>query len=507
MKHSLELRLGQQLTMTPQLQQAIRLLQLSTLELQAEIADTIESNPLLEMEDEGADPIQTETQFNNPDSPEPVSEGQSNGPEPQEAAEHVTEKSELDVDFSRSEEISADMEADSSWEDTFMDNLRELPRDSGNDRDSQDFSNDSNAPESLNEYLTAQMEVTPMSEVDRLIAEAIIDSVDESGYLLGSLEDILISIDTEEELGLEDIEPVLHLIQRFDPPGVAARDLRECLLLQLEQVVESGPCVENAILLVSNHLELLASHDPKKLQRLSGLDEAALRAAIKIIRALDPRPGNALSPINPEYIVPDVIVSKKGKRWVVELNPEILPKLRINSLYAGMIKKRDNSEDNNYLKNQLNEARWFINSVKSRHTTLLNVAQRILERQIDFFNYGPQAMKPMVLHDIAEELEMHESTISRVTSKKYMLTPTAIYELKYFFSSHVSTADGGVASATAMRSKIKELIDAEEEKPLSDNKIAALLKKQGFNVARRTVAKYRESMNIPPSNERKRSFL
>ena len=502
MKQSLELGVSQQLTMTPQLQQAIRLLQLSTLELQAEITETLEVNPLLELEEEGSDGMEegNDTELSTPGADEPL-----NGAEPGHEGQQDAE-SEPDMDFTGNEDIPTELEVDTSWEDTFIESTPELPRDSSRDAETQEFANDSNAPESLNEYLLGQLGVTPLSDRDRRIGEALINYVDESGYLTTDLEEIRVAVDEDPEspVEIEDIEPVLHLIQRFDPPGVAARDLRECLLLQLEQR-ERSPAVKNATSLVTSHLKLLASHDQRKLLRQSGLDEAALRAAVEVIRTLDPRPGASISPLRPEYIVPDVLVSRKDGNWLVELNPEIIPRLRINHFYAGMIKKRDNSADNNYLKNQLNEARWFINSVKSRHATLLNVARCIVERQIDFFNYGPQAMKPMVLHYIAEELGMHESTISRVTSKKYMLTPKAIYELKFFFSSHVSTADGGMASATAIRSHVKELIEAEGEKPLSDNKIAALLKDKGFHVARRTVAKYRESMNIPPSNERKRS--
>lgn len=496
MKQSMELRVSQQLTMTPQLQQAIRLLQLSSLELQTEITETIEANPLLELEEEGAGGLDEEPTHNE-------RLANSIGQETSQGQEPVDDR---DMDFQQNEEIPAELDADTNWEDTFMENAQDFPPSSAanQDREYQDFSNDSDGPETLNEYLLAQLAVTPMSDIDRLVAEAIIDGVDESGYLTSSLEDIMQTVDAGLEL--DDVEPVLHLLQRFDPPGVAARDLRECLLLQLEQVGPRTPAVENAVRLVANHLQLLASHEPKKLQRDSGLTDDELRAAMGVIRTLDPRPGNAISPTNTEYIVPDVIVSKRGKTWQVELNPAIIPKLRINPFYAGMIKKRDNSDDNNYLKNQLNEARWFINSVKSRHTTLLNVARCIVKRQAAFFEHGPLAMQPMVLHDIAAELALHESTISRVTSKKYMLTPKTIYELKYFFSSHVGTADGGLASATAMRTRIKEMTDAEGETPLSDSKIAALLEKEGFHVARRTVAKYREAMHIPPSSERKKSI-
>jgi RNA polymerase sigma-54 factor len=307
------------------------------------------------------------------------------------------------------------------------------------------------------------------------------------------------------ELELDEVEAVLRQVQNFDPPGVASRDLGECMLMQLRQFDPDTPWREQAMQVVTEHLDLLAGHDYAQLMRRMKLGEEDMQRVIALIRSLNPRPGSHLSSQRTEYIVPDVYVRKHKGVWRVELNPDVAPKLRINSLYAGMIRRADNSQDNNFLKDNLQEARWLLKSLQSRNETLLKVATCIVEHQRGFLEHGEEAMKALVLHDVAEAVEMHESTISRVTTRKYMHTPRGIFELKYFFSSHVSTASGGECSSTAIRALIKKLIAAEEpKKPLSDNKIASLLEQQGINVARRTVAKYREAMSIPPSNERKR---
>jgi RNA polymerase sigma-54 factor len=348
------------------------------------------------------------------------------------------------------------------------------------------------------------MQLTPFSPSDLAIAEAILDGVSDDGYLTTPLEDIVASMD-DPEIEIEEVEAVLHRVQAFDPPGVAARDLRECLLIQLRQLPEGFEWRDAAIELVADNFDLLASQDETQMRRRLKLDSDDLMAVIHLIRSLNPRPGTSIASEAPSYIEPDVFVYKRNNQWRVELNPEAAPRLRVNSEYAGMIRRADNSADNVTLKNHLQEARWFIKSLQSRNDTLLRVASRIVDFQRNFFEYGEEAMKPLVLRDIAEALEMHESTISRVTTQKYMYTPRGTFEFKYFFSSHVSTASGGEASATAIRALIKKLIGAEKpNKPLSDNKIASILADQGINVARRTVAKYRESMAIPPSNERKR---
>jgi RNA polymerase sigma-54 factor len=307
-----------------------------------------------------------------------------------------------------------------------------------------------------------------------------------------------------EEVGIEEVEAVLHRIQQFDPPGVGARDPRECLLLQLNQC-KPQPALELAIELVTNHFELLAQQDHAQIKRRLKVSDERLGDITKLIRSLSPRPGTLVADSEPEYIGPDVFVTKREGVWHVELNSDSTPRLRVNSQYAGLIRRADNSDDNAYLKKHLQEARWFIKSLISRNVTLLRVATKILEFQRGFFDHGPEAMRPLVLRDIAEALEMHESTISRVTTQKYMHSPRGTFEFKYFFSSHVGTAAGGECSATAIRALIKKLVAAEKpEKPLSDNKLAGILADQGIQVARRTVAKYRESMAIPPSNERKR---
>ncbi len=497
MKQSLQLRLGQHLTMTPQLQQAIRLLQLSTLDLQAEIQEALESNPLLEVnEDAGAAPESepgnaTETEF---DSSTQVAETVSdNAPD-----------SSVDM---QSSDMPDELPVDSNWDDVYESVLPASTAASTPSDDDRGFENQSGADESLQEHLFWQMRMTPFSDTDMIIAEAIIDSINDDGYLSTTLEDILSGLDFSEteEVGLEELEAVLHQVQNFDPVGVAARDLRECLLLQLKHYDNSQQDVVDAIVLVRDYIELLGSRDYNQLMRKMKLSREALQAAIEVVQSVNPRPGGLIASAPAEYIVPDVTVKKDNGKWRVELNFESLPRLKVNTQYAGMIRRADNSADNTYMRNQLQEARWFIKSLTSRNETLLKVATAIVERQRGFLEHGEEAMKALVLNDIAEELEMHESTISRVTTRKYMHTPRGVFELKYFFSSHVSTAAGGSCSSTAIRALIKKLIAAENQvKPLSDSKIGKILEGEGINVARRTVAKYREAMSIPPSNERKR---
>lgn len=474
MKQALQLRIGQHLTMTPQLQQAIRLLQLSTMELQTEVQQALESNMMLETAEDSADAFESR-----------------DGAAPAEQQVEPTD-------------IPKELEMDSSWEDYV-----EAP--SVASYSSGEF--DGMAPdaqhivtETLVEHLRWQLGFLHLSDIDFLIADALIDAIDDDGYLRMSLEEILDSLGSvETEIELDEVEAVLHQIQNFDPSGVGARDLGESLLIQLRQLPEDTPHCAHAIELVSSHLDLLASHDYKQLMRRLRVDEAGLKEIDDLIRSLDPRPGGRIASDRVQYIVPDVFVAKKNGEWLVELNPDVAPKIRINSTYASFIKRADNSDDNNNMRNHLQEARWFLKSLKSRSDTMLKVSRCIVDRQQMFFEYGDEGMKPMVLHDIAEQVEMHESTISRVTTQKYMHTPRGIYELKYFFSSHISTASGGEASSTAIRALIKKLIAAENtRKPLSDSKLAGILADNGFNVARRTVAKYREAMSIASSSERKR---
>jgi len=498
MKQSLQLKIGQHLTMTPQLQQAIRLLQLSTLDLQQEIQEALESNPLLEVEDEQ----------------EPVDELRNESRERQEATDerHASESTEDEnwdenaLEERWNDEIPRELATDSNWDDTFQHQSTPGP---ARDDDWEPGDNDS-AEDSLQDHLLWQLNLTPMSDTDRMVALALVDAVDPDGYLRTDIGEVLEHFRQSEpqlfaEAEPEEIEAVLHRLQQFDPPGVCARDLSECLQLQLRQLPDTTPMLREALRLVRDHLNLLGSHDYRTLMRRMRLKEDTLQQVISLIQSLNPKPGTSISSEQSEYVIPDVIVRKIQGQWNVSLNADASPKLRINTDYADLIRRADNSADNTYLKNHLQEARWFLKSLLSRNETLLKVATEIVARQIDFFEEGEEGMKPMVLHDIAEAVEMHESTISRVTTQKYMHTPRGIFELKYFFSSHVSTSDGGAASSTAIRALIKKLISAESTaKPLSDSKIADLLKEQGFNVARRTVAKYREAMNIPPSNERKR---
>ena len=499
MKQTLYLKLGQQLTMTPQLQQAIRLLQLSTLDLAQEIQQALESNPMLELDED-----------------EPTTDG--NAIDEPAVAENPAENEELEADLApaageESEEtpIPEDLPVDTSWDDIYQ---PAAPATSAGGEDADWLPDERNtSSETLQEHLHWQLNLTPMSDRDRMMATAIIDAVDTDGMLTTGLDDLLAALNADEP---EDADPealveadellaVLKRVQQFDPIGVCARDLGECLRLQLQALDEETPWRREALKLVSEHLDVLAARDFNTLKRRMRLDEADLAAVVSLIQSMNPRPGSSIGGDPPEYIVPDVIVHKDRGRWQVELNPDATPKLKINKLYAGMVRRADSSPDNVYLKDHLQEARWFLKSLQSRHETLLKVATRIVEHQRGFLEYGEEAMKPLVLAEIAEAVEMHESTISRVTSRKYMHTPRGIFELKYFFSSHVSTANGGEVSSTAIRALIKKLTaDENPRKPLSDSKIAAILAEQNIKVARRTVAKYRESMAIPPSNERKR---
>lgn len=468
--------------MTPQLQQAIRLLQLSTLELQAEVQEALDSNPMLEQEEGGI-----------PET-EAKSEGQLNG----------TEK-EVPLGNEGSNEVMPDeLPTDSNWEDVFdMGATSYSTPEAGSNRDI--FETITVTGEGLHDHLTWQLELSNFSDIDRHIAQIIIDSIDDDGYLTTDTETIHRNIDAALDIDRDEIEAVLHRIQQFDPIGIGARDLREGLLLQLGQFAPETPWLKEAVLLVRNHFNLLGNRDFNQLSRKMKLATDDLQHVVHLIQSLNPRPGSQFNNTAPEYIVPDVYVSKKNGLWQVELNTESIPKLRINSMYANLVKRGSNSKDNDYLRNNLQEARWFLKSMQSRHETLLKVANCIVERQLGFFDYGEEAMKPMVLRSIADTIEMHESTVSRVTTRKYMHTPRGIYEFKYFFSSHVSTDSGGECSATAIRAIIKKLVAAENPaKPLSDSKMADVLADQGIKVARRTIAKYRESLSISPSNERKR---
>ena len=485
MKQGLELGVSQHLTLTPQLQQAIRLLQLSTLDLQTEIREALEANPLLEAEDDAADlPAEEMVPISAPEQPERA------------------------LEFDGENDIPQELGVDGNWEDTFIDLGAGTGAGSRDEDDASDFTAVSSKPETLHDHLLWQLDLTPFSPDDRAIAELILDAIRPDGYLGQSVKDLCATASEGRDEPVDETEllSVLRRIQHFDPPGVAARDLAECLRLQIEQFEGLADGARAAALAVVEHIALLGEHDYKALQRATGLPAQTVDEAVHLIQALNPRPGASLDTEEPEYIVPDVLVRKVRGAWQVELNPAIAPKLRVNQTYAGMIKRRDSGADNEYLKNRLQEARWFINSLKSRNDTLVKVARAIVQRQVAFLEEGPQAMMPLVLQDIADELGLHQSTISRATNRKYMHTPRAIYELKFFFSSHVSTSDGGAVSATAIRARIGDLIAAEPPgQPFSDNDLAEQLNRAGINVARRTVAKYRESMGIGSTTERRKA--
>ena len=473
--------------MTPQLQQAIRLLQLSTLELRNEVQEALDSNLMLEL-DEDTDSAESsrETGANGADSPE--SEGAANG----DALQNVSPQ-----------DIPQDLPVDSAWEDIY-DGVPVYSSHGSEVEGAELESTRSSAP-SLQDHLQWQLMLTPFSDADRVIAMAIVDAIDDDGYLSVSPEEIHQGLGEDLEIELDEVLAVLHRIQAFDPPGIGARDLSESLMIQMRQLEPTTPWLVQAMALVDHHLDLLASRDYTQLMRRLKLSRDELRQVVELIQSMNPRPGSQVTAGEPEFIVPDVFVRQRKGRWVVELNPDAMPRLRINPYYASLVRRADNSADNNTLKTHLQEARWFLKSLQSRSETLLKVATCIVERQRGFLEHGEEAMRPMVLHDVAEAVDMHESTISRVTTRKYMHTPRGIYELKYFFSSHVSTNSGGEASSTAIRALIKKLIAAESPaKPLSDSKLAAILSQEGIKVARRTVAKYREAMAIPSSNERKR---
>ena len=488
MKPSLQLRLGQSLTMTPQLQQAIRLLQLSTLELQTEIQQALESNPMLEEET-------PESAIEEPRIDEAVSEVAEGE---QAAADSATDQ---DVRL-ESDKIPDELPMDTQWDDVYdAPPASQMSADDAN----RALENRSGGGESLYEHLRWQLDMTPLSVVDKAIALVIIDAVDDDGFLGQSIDEIVQALGSEEEAGPEEAGAMLKLVQSFDPVGVAARDLRETLLIQLDALDADTPGRELSRRMVEHYFDLLGRRDFRQLKRRMKVDDDTLAVALELVRNLNPRPGGALDGREAQYVTPDVYVYRHEGRWQVDLNPGSTPRLSINQQYAALIRRGDSSADNTFLKNNLQEARWLLKSLQSRNDTLMRVSRAIVERQQGFLDKGEEAMEAMVLHDIAELLDLHESTISRVTSNKYMHTPRGVFELKYFFSSHVGTADGGEASSTAIRAMIRRLVESEQsKKPFSDNKLATLLEEKGFRVARRTVAKYREAMAIPSSSERKR---
>ena len=473
MKQSLQLKMGQSLALTPQLQQAIKLLQLSTLDLQQAIEETLESNPLLEREEDG-------------DSHE------------------ETQSSQSDVDFTTpvAEPNSADeLPVDTRWEDLMPSSA---PPPSSPDGEMGQFADRDAEPETLHDQLHWQLNLTRFSVTDHMIATAFIDAVDANGRLTQTPEEILDAL-RDPEIELDEVLAVLHRLQHFEPTGIFASDLRECLLLQLRQMDEEVPHRNTAGAIANRHLESIATADPRQLSRRLRTTPEDVIGALNLIRSLDPTPGTSVGESTTEYIIPDVFVLRKDGHWRVELNPDIAPKLRINALYSELVGQTGSASDKSYVRENLQEAKFFMTSLHNRNETLLKVASKIVEHQREFLELGEEAMKPLILADIAQQIGMHESTVSRATTRKYMHTPRGIYELKFFFSSHVATTEGGERSSTAIKALIKKLVQGENtKKPLSDNKLGVLLEEQGIIVARRTVAKYREQLNIPPSNERRR---
>ena len=525
MKPALTLKIGQQLRMTPQLQQAIKLLQLSTLDLQQEIQEALDSNLMLEEFDEErentsaeetpqetVEPLADDT-FESTDA-DHLNEPTASDLDPNSAEDFIdTEVHDTEIDgdvvsdsseLMDSETLSDELPVDSVWEDVYDALPSGSASGSGFDEDGESFDARNSPQITVQSHLLEQINLLNLSEHDEVIALHLIDGLDHEGMLRLDLTEILEAMPLEWDIEIDEIEAVLHLLQHLDPLGIAARDLQECLMIQLKAIREPSETKSIAMTLVESHLPSLGNRDFAFLLKNLRITETQLQAAITLIQGLNPKPGADLINIESHYVVPDVIVTKRNNRWTVELNPSINPKIRVNPEYASLVKRSDNSPDQTYLRDQMQEARWFIKSLQQRNDTLLRVATKIMEVQVGFLDHGDGAMKPLVLHDIAEDVGLHESTISRVTTQKYIDTPLGVYELKYFFSSHVGTHSGGEVSSTAIRAKIKALIQQENtRKPLSDSKLAALLAEDNIDVARRTVAKYREALMIPPSNERK----
>ncbi|MCH8504410.1 MAG: RNA polymerase factor sigma-54 [Ectothiorhodospiraceae bacterium] len=496
MKQSLQLRLGQQLTMTPQLQQAIRLLQLSTLELRTEIQQALDSNLMLEPAEGAEDDLDLSEETDNPEVDAATTQTD-------ESVREAAEREVSETDSTAPDDIPGDLPVDSDWGDIYDGSTSYSAPDSEEQREAWEARTHTGI--SLQDHLREQAQLSRLSGRDMAIAEAVIDAVREDGYLCISIEDILAALPEEWEVGLDEVEAVRHLIQRFDPLGVASVNPQEALSLQLDTLPEDTPWLTEAKTVGRDHLELLGARQLALLTRRMKLNQEELQQVLALIRTLDPRPGSQVSSAAAEYVTPDVYVRRTKEGWLVELNPDSTPRIRVNSYYASLVRRADSSQQNTTLRQHLQEARWLIKSLRSRNDTLLKVANCIVRHQQDFLEHGEEAMKPLVLREVAEEVEMHESTISRITTQKYMYTPRGTFEFKYFFSSHVHTVDGQEASATAIRARIKRLIgDEDSRKPLSDSKLAEILQKEGINVARRTVAKYRESMSIASSNERKR---
>ncbi|MCE1182762.1 MAG: RNA polymerase factor sigma-54 [Rhodocyclales bacterium] len=484
MKPGLQLKLSQHLALTPQLQQSIKLLQLSTIEMQQEIERYLLENPMLERDDEGPESFASAQQFDSPQGKESERQHEESPTSSNDEREGEAPEAPSEID-------------DDRWS-SDAGTYTGAGRDDDDDNDTHDVHA---ATVSLRDHLGWQLGLTQISERDRSLVRFLIEALDDDGYLSAPLLELHETLPPEYEIELEELEIALRHIQSFDPCGIGARNLSECLSLQLKAMDETF-IRDLALKIVEGQLELLAARDFAKIKRLNACDDESLREAQELITSLNPRPGADYAQLEARYITPDVIVKKLKGKWTAYINPDAYPRLRINRLYAEILAKQRRGNGN--LSGQLQEARWLIKNVQQRFDTILRVTQAIVERQRQFFEHGEVAMRPLVLREIADILGLHESTVSRVTSQKYMATPRGIFELKYFFGSHVATDTGGACSATAIRALIKQLISAEDgKKPLSDSQISEILGQQGIVVARRTVAKYRESLNIPPVNLRK----
>ena len=474
LKATLQLRLGQQLTMTPQLQQAIRLLQLPALDLQAHIRQALESNVMLESLDELPEATGT---FESPAAEQPQAEG---------AEQPEERRAEVEI-------------ADDAWAEQTT-GPSETPWSGDSDR-SQEFADERG--QTLQDHLVWQLELARLEPRDQAIGLAIVDAINDDGYLIDSLDEIRQGMLPDVTCEIADLERVLAQVQSLDPAGVGARSIGECIGLQLKQLSSDIPGLALAQTLADQHLDEVASQQFNILKRQLRVSDEELEHALALLRSCHPRPGSAIHASTAEYVVPDVFVRRTDSGWTVEINPATLPRIRVNQSYAGMLGR---SGDHASLRAQLQEARWLLRSLEIRNDTLLKVARCIVQRQSAFFEQGDEAMQPMILRDVAEAVQMHESTISRVTTAKYMHTPRGVYEFRHFFSSHVAGEDGTETSSTAIRAKIRKLIAQEDPaSPLSDSRIAEILSQEGIPVARRTVAKYREAMSLAPSNERKRA--
>jgi RNA polymerase sigma-54 factor len=522
MKQNLQLRISQNLALTPQLQQSIRLLQLSSLELNQELDIILQENPLLELMDgdnpdaDFEDEAEQAEQLNGTDSDPIAADGETStvsddfdtfsNTDYQENTNAISDPADekpLEISSTGDDFSATDFDEDyeeygsaSSWD--------EGSRQNNTDDDDGDYTRQEIVSESLREHLLNQLKLMPLSERDQNLVFLLIDSINEDGYLEVSLEELEESLPLELEIELVELQTALKHVQNLDPPGIGATNLQECIMLQLNVLPKETEYLSLAKSIVEQHLSVLANKDFAKLRKLLNCDEAALKGAQNLIKQQNPRPGSDYAQLSSDhYIQHEVIVKKVKGIWIATLNDGVIPKLRINQVYADIL-KRNRENSNQYLQTQMQEAKWMIKNIQQRFSTILRVSQAIVDRQRNFFEHGEIAMRPLVLREIAEELELHESTISRVTTHKYMLTPRGVYELKYFFGSHVATDAGGECSATAIRALIKQMVAEENvKKPLSDNQFSEVLAKQGIVVARRTIAKYRESLNIPPANLRK----